>query len=227
MDSFLLTQVIQELTEHEDSLRLKKLLIYLCQQVWENDRIKIDDADWQQLIAELINKKSSFVSLRKYIHGMAKTTNKPKKYLSVADILISELEKIYFIEEDVTQACIAKFQEEIVPQETFEREEIAKPYDPYKVRAEIVSSINPLRAKILLFSAIYERFTYSNQDWASLKSQQLDELIQELIDSCPTFPKLTDKLELTANVLQEVDENLKVAKVISQSLKPFYPATCV
>lgn len=227
MDSFLLTQVIQDLTEHEDSLRLKKLLIYLCQQVWENDQIKIDNADWQKLIEELINKKSSFASLKKYIHGMAKTTNKPKKYLLVADILISNLEKIYFIEEDVTQACLAKFQEEIIIQETFDRQETTKPYDPYKVRAEIVTNINPLRAKILLFSAIYERFTYSSQDWASLKSQQLDELILELIDSCPTFTKLADKLELTANVLQEVDENLKVAKVISQSLKPFYPATCV
>ncbi len=217
----LLTQVIQDLKQHEDSLRLKKLIFYLCQQVWENEQNKIDNADWQSLIEELINKKPTFASLTKYIYGMAKTTTKPKKYLLVADVLISQLEKIYYVEEDETQACLAKFQEEVAPQKIFNQQETTKPDNLYNIRAEIISNINPLRAKILLFSALNEQFTFSSQDWASLKSQQLDELIQDLIHICPTFTKLVHKLELTAGILQEVDENLQVAKVISQSLKPF------
>lgn len=221
MELSLLPQIIQDLKQHEDSLRLKKLLFYLCQQVWENEQTKIDNADWQSLIVELVNKKSTFASLKKYIHGMAKTTNKPKRYLLVADILIIYLEKIYFVEEDVTAACLAKFQE--IPSQ----KETPKPYDPYKIRAEIIANINPLRAKILLFSALYEQFNFSNQDWVSLKSQQLDELIQNLVDICPTFTELVSKLEATAGALQEVDENRKVARVISQSLKPFYPAIFV
>lgn len=174
------------------------------------------------MIEELLNKKPTFASLTKYIDGMAETTTKPKKYLVVADVLISQLEKIYFVEEDETQACLAKFQEEVAPQKIFNQQETTKPDDLYKIRAEIISNINPLRAKILLFSALNEQFTFSSQDWASLKSQQLDELISGLIHLCPTFTKLVHKLELTAGILQEVDENLQVAKVISQSLKPFY-----
>ena len=226
-DSSLLPQVIQYLKQHEDSIQLKKLTLYLCQQVWENEQIKIDNADWQTLIEELVSKKPTFISLSKYIYGMAKTTNKPKKYLLVADILISQLEKIYLVEEDVTIASLANFQEEILPQEISNQTAAPEPDDLYKIRAEIISNINPLRAKILLFSAINEQFTFSNQGWANLKSQQLDELIQELIDSYPTFAKLVSKLEFTAGSLPEVDENLKIAKVISQSLKPFYSAICV
>lgn len=226
-DSSLLPQVIQYLKQHEDSIQLKKLTLYLCQQVWENEQIKIDNADWQTLIQELVSKKPTFISLNKYIYGMAKTTNKPKKYLLVADVLISQLEKIYLVEEDVTVACLANFQEEILPQEISNQTATPEPDDLYKIRAEIISNINPLRAKILLFSALNEQFTFSNQDWANLKSQQLDELIQELIDSYPTFAKLVSKLEFTAGSLPEADENLKIAKVISQSLKPFYPAICV
>ena len=217
----LLTQVIQYLKQHEDSLRLKKLTYYLCQQVWENEQSKLDNADWQSSIEELINKKPNFASLTKYIYGMAETTTKPKKYLLVANVLINQLEKIYYVEEDETQACLTKFQAEVAPQK-IEQQETTNPDDLYKIRAEIISNINPLRAKILLFSALNEQFTFSSQDWASLKSQQLDELISGLIDSCPTFIKLVHKLELTAGILPEANENLQVAKVISQSLKPFY-----
>ncbi len=225
--SSLLPQVIQYLKQHKDSIQLKKLTLYLCQQVWENEQIKIDNADWQSLIEELVSKKPTFISLSKYIYGMAKTTSKPKKYLLVADILISQLEKIYLVEEDVTVACLANFQEEILSQEISNQTATPEPDGLYKIRAEIISNINPLRAKILLFSALNEQFTFSNQDWVNLKSHQLDELIQELIDSYPTFAKLVSKLEFTAGSLPEVDENLKIAKVISQSLKPFYPAICV
>lgn len=219
--SSLLPQIIQDLKQHEDSLRLKKLLFYLCQQVWENEQTKIDNADWQSLIIELVNKKPTFASLKKYIHGMAKTTNKPKRYLLVADVLIIYLEKMYFVEEDVTAACLAKFQE--IPSQ----KETSKPYDSYQIRAEIIANINPLRAKILLFSVLYEQFNFSNQDWVNLKSQQLDELIQNLVDICPTFTELVSKLEATAGILQEVEENRQVARVISQSLKPFYPAIVI
>ncbi|WP_009631437.1 hypothetical protein [Synechocystis sp. PCC 7509] len=223
----LLPQIIQNLEQHQNSLKLKKLLFYICNQVWENDQTKIDNADWEKLLQELINKKPIFVSLNKYIYGMAKTTTKPKQYSLLADILVEQLEKIYFIEEDKTQACLSKFHEDLTPQEMSNQSEVIKPYDPYKIRAEISANINPLRAKILLFSALYERFNFSSQDWASLKTQQLDELLQNLVDSYPTFTELVSKLEITASIMQEIDENLKVARVISQSLKPFYPAVFI
>lgn len=223
----LLLQIIQNLEQHENSLRLKKLLFYICNQVWENDQTKIDNADWQSLLQKLIVKKPTVASLNKYIYGMAKTTTKPKQYSLLADILVHQLEQIYFIEEDVTVACLAKFREDVTPQEISHQTETIKTYDPYKIRAEIVGNINPLRAKILLFSALYDRFSFSSQDWATLKTQQLDELIQNLVDSYPTFPELVSKLEITASIMQEIDENLKVARVISQSLKPAYSAIFV
>lgn len=214
----LLTQVIQNLAQHENSLQLKKLLFYICQQVWENEQTKLDNADWHNLIQELVSKKPTLVSLNKYIYGMARTTNKPKKYLLIANTLVNQLEKIYLVEEDVTQAFLANFQE------TFNNKQNLETYDPYKIRLEILGNTNPLRAKILLFSALEERFNFSSQDWASLKSQQLDELIQNLVDICPTFTELVTKLEFTAGILQEFDENIKAARVICQSLKPFYAA---
>ncbi len=223
MDLSLLPQVIQGLEQHENSLCLKKLLFYICHQVWENEQTILDSADWSSLIREIISKKPTFLSLKNYINGMAKTTNKPKKYLSVANILNNQLEKLYFTEEDLTQADFARFQEGQTPQEIFDRTKQPKPYDSYKIRAEIVGNINPLRAKILLFSALNEGFNFSNQDWASLKSQQLDELLQNLVDSYPTFTELVSKLEITAGILQEIEENRKAARVISHSLKPFYP----
>lgn len=221
----LLLQVIKEIELHDNSLRLKKLIFYACKQVWENEQTKIDYIDWQSLIQELIDKKPTFASLEKYIYDMAKTTTKPKQYLLVADTLISQLEKLYFVEEDVTQAFLAQFHEELMPQEVGYQGETIKPDDAYKIKLEIIVNINPLRAKILLFAALNEGFNFNSQDWASLNSEQLDELLQNLVDICPTFTELVSKLEITAGILPESAENLKAARVISQSLKPFYPAS--
>lgn len=218
------SQIVKNIELHDNSSRLKKLLFYACKQVWENEQTKIDNADWQSLVQELVDKKPTFVSLEKYIYGMAKTTTKPKQYLLVADTLISQLEQLYFVEEDVTQAFLAELHEELMPQEVYNHGETIRTYDTYKIRLEIIVNINPLRAKILLFAALNEGFNFNSQDWASLKSKQLDELLQNLVDICPTFTELVRKLEITASILPEFDENLKAARVISQSLKPFYPA---
>ena len=78
------------------------------------------------LIQELISKKPTFVSLTKYIYGMAKTTNKPKKYLLVAHTLINQLEKVYFVEEDVTQAFLVNFQEELTPPQVGSRKRMCR-----------------------------------------------------------------------------------------------------
>lgn len=64
MDLSLLPQLIQDLEHHENSLRLKKLLFYVCKKHWQNDLTIIDNAGWQDYIQELINKNPTVASLK-------------------------------------------------------------------------------------------------------------------------------------------------------------------
>lgn len=221
MDLSLLPQVIQELEQDENALRLKKLLFYTCKQVWQNDLTVVDNASWQDYIQELIKQNSTLASLKRNIYGMAKTTNKPKQYLLIADTLISYIEKLYSIEE-VTQAYFINFQPDLLSKEAVNLSKVNKDYNLFELRLSVISSINPLKAKILLFSALNEQFNFSDRDWINLRTQHLDELLQTLFELCPTFSDLKNKLEITASIMPKLDGSMQVAKAIIQSFKPYY-----
>lgn len=213
MDLSLLPQIIQELEQHENSLRLKKLLLYVCKRVWQNDLTVIEQANWQDYIQELINKNPTVERLKRNVYGMAKTTNKPKQYILIADTLISYIEKIYFIDE-VTQANIINSQAG--------SSKLNKAYDPWQLKLVITASVNPLKAKIFIFYSLYEQFDFSERDWVNLRAQQLDDLLQNLFDLYPTFSELKKKLEDTANIMEDLGGNLQIAQTISQAFRPYY-----
>lgn len=216
MDVSLLAQIIQDLEQHENSLRLKKLLFYVCKRVWQNDLTVIEQASWQDYIQELINKNPTVERLKRNVHGMAKTTNKPKQYILIADTLINYIERLYSIDE-VTQANIINSQAG-----SSNSCNLIKAYDPWQLKLVITAALNPLKAKIFIFHTLYEQFDFSERDWVNLRAQQLDDLLQNLFDLYPTFSELKKKLEDTANIMEDLGGNLQIAQTISQAFRPYY-----
>ncbi len=94
----------------------------------------------------------------------------------------------------------------------------------FRLRQEIMRYTSPLRAKILLFSTLRSPFTFSHQDWLSLKEKTLDELIQEIFKYCPSFSDLESKLVIISHCLENPQENTQAAGAILQAMKPYYPA---
>jgi len=82
---------------------------------------------------------------------------------------------------------------------------------------------NPLRAKILLLSTVRSPFTASRQDWVTLKSKSLDDLLQATFEYCETFSDLESKLTIMCHCVDNVGENIQTAGAILQAMKPFYP----
>ncbi len=93
----------------------------------------------------------------------------------------------------------------------------------YNLRLEIMRYTNPLRAKILLLSTVRSPFTASPQDWITLKSKTLDDLIADTFAYCGSFPDLESKLTIMCHCVDGVPENLQTAGAILQAMKPFYP----
>lgn len=94
----------------------------------------------------------------------------------------------------------------------------------FDLRQEIMRYTPPLRAKILLFSTIRSPFTFSHQDWLSLKEKTLDDLIQDIFHYCPQFSDLESKLVIISHCLDNPQENTQAAGAILQAMKPYYPA---
>ncbi|MEB3268146.1 MAG: adenylate/guanylate cyclase domain-containing protein [Leptolyngbya sp.] len=95
----------------------------------------------------------------------------------------------------------------------------------FALRLEIMRYTSPLRAKILLLSTIRSPFTFSHQDWLTLKEKTLDDLIQDIFHYCPTFHDLESKLTIISHCLDNAHENTQAAGAILQAMKPYYDAT--
>jgi class 3 adenylate cyclase len=92
----------------------------------------------------------------------------------------------------------------------------------FDYRLGIMKYANPLRAKILLFSALHGDFTYGDQDWFNLKMHELDGLIRHLLKTCKFYTDLEAALYGTARRLREPEENIQTATAVIRCLRPLY-----
>lgn len=93
----------------------------------------------------------------------------------------------------------------------------------FELRLDIMRYTNPLRAKILLYSCLHGPFSFSHQDWLSLRAQNLDNLLDKVFDYCQSFSDLESKLTIISHCLDNADENAQVASAIAAAMRAYYP----
>ncbi|NJO79622.1 MAG: hypothetical protein HC827_14655 [Cyanobacteria bacterium RM1_2_2] len=79
---------------------------------------------------------------------------------------------------------------------------------------------NPLRAKILLFSLLHERYQGSAEHDAFLKSHELDDLLRAFFLSYRLYLEAENQLRGIAKSL--AGDYLQVAEAIIRAIQPFY-----
>ncbi len=238
-NSDLLKEVVNNLEQDRESLRIKKLIVCVCQGVWENDTNKLSNLDFPTCIEELQAKNSTLEELKISLYNVVKTLNKPQQYAAIAKTIYSNVGRLYSNvpksnqPQERSQLNSNPGNDPTAPVEyatqgsfNSQKHQSTSPnrraYDKFDLRLEVMNYTNPLRAKILLFSTLNYPFDFSNQDWSSLKAQELDDLLKKLFRTCKTLTDLESQLYNTASILNDPDENTKAANAIIQSLKPFY-----
>lgn len=122
---------------------------------------------------------------------MAQTLNKPEQYLSIASMIIAELESLYnfqtnnvSLESDlITTPLLASRPEasvasaRLAPVASVHKKHKIEPFD---LRFKVMLQANPLQTKILLFLVLEHLFDWSQHDWAALKNTELYELIRNI-----------------------------------------------
>jgi len=166
---------------------------------------------------------------------VVKSLNKPKEYSWVANTIISHVSNLYPDPdaEDSTQLILTQPEDMMVPVDASAAQHLQPPaywelcdtrraYDPFDLRLEVMKYTNPLRAKILIFSTIEQIFTFNQEDWLTIKSQELDDLLLRLFQECTTIEQLQYKLCETAKCLRDPSESNQASGAIIQALRPFY-----
>lgn len=92
----------------------------------------------------------------------------------------------------------------------------------FDLRYEVTRYTTPLRIKILLFSTLYYKIGFNEQDWSMMISHQLDSLLKELIKMFPTLAELETRLYATAKHFEEKEGLTQTVGAIIQSIRPFY-----
>ncbi|MEL4894975.1 hypothetical protein [Crocosphaera sp. Alani8] len=94
-------------------------------------------------------------------------------------------------------------------------------YDILELRLEIMQYTNPLRAKILLFSLLFHPWDRSGQDWSTLRSYALDDLLEQILQSGRSVAEIEGKLYNMAKSLHDSDSHLQTASTVVETIKPF------
>ncbi|MGL5033755.1 MAG: hypothetical protein ACRC6M_08140, partial [Microcystaceae cyanobacterium] len=94
-----------------------------------------------------------------------------------------------------------------------------KSYNLFEVRSEIMQYANPLRAKILLFSLLFNNWE-RNEDWSMLRSYSLDDLVEQVLLSRKSANDVETKLYGQAQSMSDREVYQQTAKTLIKVLKP-------
>jgi molybdopterin converting factor small subunit len=227
----ILDEVVLELEQDVNISRIKRIVFFACKEFWENDAEQLEGKNLGSLIEELCAKYSRLEDIEVVLNNIVAKVNKKTEYALVADQVICQLSRLYEYQ-DFTKLetnisnfggpQAPDFQEEFSSQLPVEESNSRDPGNLFDVRQKILQQTNPLRAKILIFSTLYHEFTFSDRDWLLLKNQELDNLLRQLFNVCPTLAELETQLYKTAKNLDNTDESDQAASVIIKAMNSCY-----
>jgi hypothetical protein len=227
----ILDEVVRELEQDVNISRIKRIIFFACKEFWENDVGQLASTDIGLLIKELCAKYSKLEDIEAVLNSIVSKVNKKTEYALVANLIICQLSRLYEFEDSTNlETNISRFGGENAPAfhdgfslEIPSSEKSGRnPGNLFDVRQKILQQTNPLRAKIVIFSTLYHEFTFNDRDWLLLKTQELDTLLRQLFNVCPTLAELESQLYRTASNLENTDENDQTASVIIKAMSPCY-----
>jgi len=80
---------------HEEKLRIKKLIFYICKKYWEHFPNILDGVAMEDLVEELLQINTSKEQLTFSVYKLVKTLNRPEVYAGVATVIIEQISKLY------------------------------------------------------------------------------------------------------------------------------------
>lgn len=232
---------LQQLTQHPDETRLKKLAYCLCYNQWPGDERQLAAVSWAQMVQILLDLVPTPDHLHYLIHQIAQSLSKPQEYVVLGQDLwqivfplyglsapeslgalgtIAPLEtetqyfSPHFAPQDSSAPIAASTDSPIVP-------DPLPPYDRFGIRVELMKYTNPFMAKVLLFSIIYQPFDFNGKDWSQLNQSDLDSLIEVVLARYPAAQDLKQQLMNLANIIAPKELAQQAAGTIFRILKPY------
>jgi hypothetical protein len=230
--------VVQEVQQGGYADRVKKLVYFACTGTWESDVSKLNQIDLKALLEQLCRQHATLDALGQRFRDAISRINKKAEYARIAKMLLSKLQPLYQQPQADPSSPLMPSPKEpsawaapspILSLEYGSPRLQKQDYDPFELRAGVMRQTSPLRAKLVLFTALYHKVEPTLQGLAALRRYSLDELLRALYDACASPQELEARLKEAVQQLQEPDQDGQAANAVLQMLKPLYvdvpPAT--
>ncbi|MEM9482836.1 MAG: hypothetical protein AAGA83_04000 [Cyanobacteria bacterium P01_F01_bin.116] len=91
-------QAVGHLTQHTQSLRIKKLLFSVCYGTWENDVTALESVSMQSLVTILLGRYSTLLQCRDSLYKKAHSLNRKKVYIAISNLILYYLRAVFLPE---------------------------------------------------------------------------------------------------------------------------------
>ncbi|HEY9657593.1 MAG TPA: hypothetical protein V6C65_03950 [Allocoleopsis sp.] len=200
-----LQAITQKLAQEPDFLRIKKLLIYACTQIWQSDPEQIQAIELAPLLQTLLNNTSTPERLQTHLHTVVGTLNKASDYARIAETLIAHITPLY-----PTPCLIPVHADASQYQDRYSSIATALNHNSEQVRIK----------KLLILSC--------RNEWMSDRTRLAEvswiELIQELHRLAPTLASLQVILSGRVKKLSKPEEYRCIASQVIQAMQMLYDA---
>ncbi|MBW4577165.1 MAG: CHAT domain-containing protein [Aphanothece sp. CMT-3BRIN-NPC111] len=91
----MLNEVVENLENHPNRVRIKKLIFCACTKRWNNDVTILNSLSLTTLVKELLSIAPTINHLKYILSRVVERVTKPREYSFIAHIIIDEMEKLY------------------------------------------------------------------------------------------------------------------------------------
>lgn len=232
-----------QMQQDADLSRIKKLLLFASRNVWESDPQSLDQVDMTILLQEVYQQNPTPQDLKQRLTAIVAQVSKRAEYSRIARRILGHMGSLYALPDPSGQpvpleghhghtenstgnlapamTSSSAIAASLPAAQPWAQVQLAD-YDPFWLRREVMSQINPLRAKILLFSALHHNITIGDGALSVLKQHSLDALLYEILTTCPDPETLEVKLLKAEEQLGFARSSARTAMPLLQVLKPLY-----
>lgn len=210
-----LAEIAQELEQHQESMRMKKLIFYACKNAWENDPHVIDSWSLDNLIEELCALNPSIEQLKTFMYQVVETLNRPDVYGKIANLIINKIAPLYGDSDEPTQVL----RQGNLMQNNNNDSDLASPEVLEQIATNIEYHEEVVRIKKLLFATCKH---YWENEIETIDTYDLGEIILETRSLYPSLENLKKGIANVVSTLNRQNYYRFIADTILTELSYLY-----
>ena len=201
-------QIVCQLEQDANAVRIKKLILYACKNWWENDLNRLSAISLHNLVQELRYLNPTLEHLQYKLKLLVGTLSKQEEYLQVANTIIENLAGLYR-----TATAIEKITINTNPLDGIGGEL------QIKITQALAQEENSNRIKKLMICAARK---YWETDAIKVEQAEIKKLISELAHQYPTIESLQIGLAAIVKSLNKPSEYAPIANMILRQMGKLY-----